>query len=203
MESEEGKAKNHGTHMVSSTISVMPEQLLADMHFSVTFPEGVPQIDLQETNFNAQDLSRRTKQLGDRYYQLLGHAFNPDDDFFNDEDAFAIYMSLLGLTCELYLKCILYRSQTTKVLSWIKGHYLSNLHNQVPEKTQQEIEANFASCFPEKNFKTELQNMDLYFERFRYVYEIDGYSVNLYTAQTILSVLRKCTEQKTTTDIVR
>lgn len=192
-----GNEKNtvSGSHFKSSVIKVTSEELQYHQRFEVHFPDGVPQINLKEGKYTAQDLSIRANKLANRYNRLLAEAFNPDEDFMKDPYGFEIYLSLLGLACELCIKSILYREQVSHSVEWEKGHDLSEIYQNISEEMQQKIEADFALQFPSKSYSEELKRIGVFFRNFRYSYEIDGYSVNLKTAQIVLEILKKYAEQ--------
>ena len=129
----------------------------------------------------------RDKKL---FYGLGVSVFNPDEDFMKDPEAFTIYLSLLGLSCELYIKSLLYQEQEPETVSWKSGHNLSELFEKLTKSMQLKVQSDFARYFPELHFQEELKKVDLFFRKFRYAYELDGYSVNLYIAQVILRILK-------------
>ena len=193
MESE--KRIVSGSCMKPSAIIVKPEELQHNLHLDVHFPDGVAQINLKEGKHTAKDLSIRANNLANRYTRLLAEAFNPDEDFLEDPYGFEIYLSLLGLACELCIKSILYREQVSHSVEWERGHDLSKLYSKISEETRQKMEADFALQCPSKSYLEELKRTEVFFMNFRYSYEIDGYSLNLKTAQMIFEILKKHAEQ--------
>lgn len=183
-------SKIHHTHSVSNTIKVTREELLSGIALEISIPDEIQQINLQERKFTSKDLAIRSKRLADRYVRLLEETFNPDEDFMKDPEAFTIYLSLLGLSCELYIKSLLYQEQEPETVSWKSGHNLSELFEKLTKSMQLKVQSDFASYFPELHFQEELKKVDLFFRKFRYAYELDGYSVNLYIAQVILRILK-------------
>lgn len=186
---------NMYTHSVSNTVLLTPEELFSGKTIEVTIPDEIQSINLNERKFTAQDLSVRAKRLADRYVKLMENYFNPDEDFMKDPEAFAIYLSLLGLSCELYIKSLLYSEQPSDSTLWVSGHDLSALLGKLSSGLQLKIQNNFANCFPEGDVQDEITKMDMFFRKFRYAYEIDGYSVNLYIAQSILGIIKNAVKQ--------
>lgn len=178
------------THAVSNTIKITRAELLSGITLELSIPDGIQPINLQERKFTSEDLSIRSKRLADRYVRLLEESFNPDEDFMKDPEAFTIYLSLLGLSCELYIKSLLYREQKSDTVSWKSGHNLSVFFEKLTKNMQLKLQNDFAGYFPELNFQEELKKIDLFFRKFRYAYELDGYSVNLCVAQVILGILK-------------
>lgn len=119
------------THAVSNTIKITRAELLSGITLELSIPDGIQPINLQERKFTSEDLSIRSKRLADRYVRLLEESFNPDEDFMKDPEAFTIYLSLLGLSCELYIKSLLYREQKSDTVSWKSGHNLSDFFEKL------------------------------------------------------------------------
>ena len=159
------------------------------VHFDITFPEGIPPIDFPDDRHSGISLARKAKRLGDRYQRFLCECFTPDADFFSDEEGFAIYFSLLGLTCEIYAKSILYGIQGASAAQQVRSHELSLLCKRMPDTLQNELKEDFNRLVPDKVFEDELKRIDQFFINFRYLYEIDGYSLNMNTPRIILEIL--------------
>ena len=94
-----------------------------------------------------------------------------------------------AFACELFIKAMLQKEGS---LSLKSGHSLEQLFKKLSDETQQRIIKEIPKC----DFKTELNNISLAFQEWRYIYEIEIHSINMVFLELFATALKQEIESR-------
>lgn len=164
--------------MVSKRAEISGQDKNGRYVINFTFPEKAEKFDLKKEKCNPKYLAYNAKSSADEYFSLIKKNFK-----FKDIDIsrpkFEIFVSLCGLTCELYLKSFIYYLQPNENATYVKGHKIySELYSKLSQPLKEKIKNALIKEFPDKDFDIEFNKLDSVFEDYRYSYELNGFSLN-------------------------
>ncbi len=142
-----------------------------------------------------EELSYSAKAVADEYYELVTNNCDWEAFAHNSRTKLESYIALAGLSCEIYLKALLFQYKGVKA-SERKIHDLKELFEKL-----QECQPDIASRIIESvsgdecdSFRFELDISKNLFNDFRYGYELNGYEINISFIQRLLNSLKQITQ---------
>lgn len=164
--------------MISKLAEVTSKDDEGSVVLKFTFPEKAERFILEKAECSSRYLAYNAKLSADEYFSLIKKNFN-FKRINIDRPKFEIFVSLCGLTCELYLKSFLYYLQPSENIKYIKGHKIySDLYNKLPTEVKSRIKKTLCDKFPKDDFDKEFSKLDTVFEDYRYSYELNGFTLN-------------------------
>lgn len=156
-----------------------------------SFPEKAEKFDLKKAECSSRYLAYNAKASADEYFKLIKKNFNIKR-LELERPKFEIFVSLCGLTCELYLKSFLYYLQSKDDITYIKGHKIySDLYNKLSQNSKEKIKMEINKKLPDESFEKEFSKLDTIFEDYRYSYELNGFTLNTPFLLELLKTLSK------------
>ena len=172
------------------------EEKAEEIHtIHVSFPPKPQKYEIKPEGTTSKILAYRAARRANVYFGHIQENLN-FEKLFKQEAEFEILLSLLGLTCEIYIKSILYFQREKSNCNYIKGHKLyDELYVKLSDDHKRLIEEKFKEQDASKDFSSELKKLNSLFEDCRYAYELRGYTINLDSAKRIMQILHEtCNE---------
>lgn len=123
-----------------------------------------------KTDFIDEDsvkyLATRAVRTADGFYDLVKKNCNTENPDASPEACLEMYLSLAALTCEIYIKSIIY-NESLHNGAQLKGHFLDELFKKLPSAMQEEIKRKI------KEIEIILPSIKKMFETFRYDFELN------------------------------
>lgn len=164
--------------MISKRAEIISQDDKERYILKFSFPEKAEKFDFKKDECSSRYLAYNAKASADEYFKFIKKNFNIRRlDI--EHPKFEIFVSLCGLTCELYLKSFLYYLQSKDDITYIKGHKIySDLYNKLSPNNKEKIKKEISNQLPYENFEKEFNKLDTIFEDYRYSYELNGFTLN-------------------------
>ena len=160
-------------------------------HVKLVLPEKTKKFNFPTKMVNPKAMSRRAFFYACKYKEMINILFESKsiDNILHAEH----FASLIGLTCEIFLKSLLYYQQKASICEFESGHDLDDLYDKISDPVKNIL----LKCFLEENgkriTKAELEEAikrnNSAFVLFRYEYECNGTVVEMQFMRILMEAL--------------